>query len=91
MMTRQQFDESEESFFLNHNRAPQDEDYSTEQLEFIEKVMKVEGADYLRSVLLAIRGGKEIPVTERKGCCGGQKKRFKELLAEEQKKRTLSV
>ena len=90
-MTRQQFDESEESFFLKYNRAPQDEDYSPEQLEFIEKVMKVEGTERLKAFLLAHMGGKEIPIDKQNGCCGGQKKRFKELLAEEQKKRTLSV
>ena len=89
-MTRQQFDDSELSFFLKYNRTPQDEDYSPEQLEFIHKVMMVEGAERLKAALLAHMGGKEIPIDKRKGCCGGKRKHFKELL-EDYKKRTLNV
>lgn len=89
-MTRQQFEDSEMLFFLNHNRTPQDDDYTSEQLDYINKVMQVEGVERLKAVLLAHMGGKEIPISEQAGCCGGKKKHFKKLL-EEYKKRTLSV
>lgn len=81
-MTKEEFEESEKQFLYANNRPPMEGDWTDEQIEYIKFSMGLDGRARLKRALIAQAGGKTIPKEKQKGCCGGSKKHWKQLLEE---------